>query len=124
MRDLSYWLLTVAQGVTFLAGVVILLRHRRRSRRATTLGLVALSCLAGEWLFWLALSATWEWWESALPDGALHPVQQGLHFLARLWRMACLLLLVWAVVADRRSTPATGAEADYADGGEPRRSAE
>jgi hypothetical protein len=116
MTDLSYWLLTSAHGATFIAAAVILLRHRHRSRRATILAVVAVAGMAGEWLFITGLWATWKWWSEAFDDNPVHPVLHGLFVLERLWEMACLLLLVGAVVADRRPTPATAAEADYADG--------
>jgi hypothetical protein len=115
MWSVSYWILTTAHAMTFIAGTVILIRHRRRSRRATTLALVALAGLAGDWLFWQAVYATMRWWE----DTALHPAMQVIHLIGWLWRLACLLILVWAVVADRRPTVATAAEADYADAPDP-----
>lgn len=53
------WLTESAEGTTLLAAAAILIRRRHRSRRATGLALVAVLCLAGDWLFGVVLMATW-----------------------------------------------------------------
>ena len=107
--------ITGAAVLTCVVGAAILLRHRRRSRRATGLGLAGLAGLAGDWLFGLVVWATGGWWSRALPQAELLSVMGALSIVRHLWWTGCLLLLVWAVVADRQPTPPSGPEADYHD---------
>ena len=104
-----------AAVLTCVVGVAILLRNGRRSRRATGLALAALTGMAGDLLFGLAMWATAGWWSSALPQAELVSVMGALSVVRHLWWTGSLLLIVWAVVADRQPTPPSGPEADDRD---------
>ena len=112
---LVLWLTIVAEGITLLAAAVVLIRHRHRSRRATGRALVAVSGLAGNWLLGLGLMATQGWWKDSLSDDNFLVAVEVRILFGRLWWLACLLLLVSAVVADRQRIKLSGAEADYRD---------
>ena len=112
---LVLWLNVFAEGVILLAAAVLLIRHRRRSRRATGLALVAVLCLAGDWLFGVVALATWDWWFRALSDDTFLVIVQVKGYLTKLWRLGCVLLFVWAALADRHTPVAPGPEADYRD---------
>ena len=104
-----------ATALTLVVGLVILRRHRRRSRRATGLALVALAAWGGVWLAGIVLWAASDWWQAALPRDALLTFLMGWSAVNHLCELACILLLVCATVADRKPAAPTGPESDYAD---------
>jgi hypothetical protein len=121
MSQFGLWLDFSTEAVTLLAAAAILIRHRRRSRRATGLALAAVACLAGNWLLSLGLVATWGWWKSSLHNNSFVVATEVLVLARHFWRLGCVLLFVWATVADRRAIPLTGSEADYGDDADTRR---
>jgi hypothetical protein len=115
--DFWYHLPRVPLAAALVVAAVILAR-RHGSRRATALAVVALSGLAGDWLFGIVL---WDVVDAWVKDGPPDSVDVKLRMEWRLgvareaWRAACVVLLVCAVVADRRPTKPSGPEADYRD---------
>ena len=120
MGGLVVWLALSAEGVILLAAAVLLIRHRRRSRRATGLALVAVLGLAGDWLLNAVTLATWNWWSRALsadnwPAETWTMIANVMGLLHKLWRLGCVSLFVWAALADWHATVAAGPEADFRD---------
>lgn len=113
MFDLLYWLFRVPVGLTLVIGIIVLIRHRRRSRKAAGLALAALSVLGVWWLAWLVADVTGMW--GTVPAEWRDVVHWIAVWVRELCLAGCLLLLVFAVLADRRGGPPTGPEADYAD---------
>jgi hypothetical protein len=111
--DVWYWLVQVPFGAALVVGVATLVRHRRRSPRAAGLALAALCGLAGWWLLPIVLKVTngWGW----VPVERRKLVVWTHLSVREAWLSACLLLVVFAVLADRRGGPPPGPEADYAD---------
>jgi hypothetical protein len=104
----------------FAAGLITLWRCRRRSRKATAVAIAGLCGLAGLWLFvqlFLVFSKTWQ--EGLSPNEILK-FSTLFSFVYVCWNSACVLLLVVAVVIDRRSPiqslpDRSGPAADFAD---------
>jgi hypothetical protein len=117
--DLWMWLYLTPLGLMLVVGLVVLARHRRRSRRATGLAIVALAGLGASWLVLIAEVATFRLWGNALPANWIMEIVTSFGLLRQLLEASCILLLVFAVVADRRAGRATGPEADYADDVDP-----
>ena len=114
------WLALSAEGVIMLAAAVVLIRHRRRSRRATGLALAAVLCLAGEWLLNVVTLATWGWLLKALSADTWSTdtwavVVNVMGLLHKVWRLGCVSLFEWAALTDRNAAVATGPETDYHD---------
>jgi formate/nitrite transporter FocA (FNT family) len=70
---------------------------------------------AGEYLFGIVLSATAGWWQPAIHPDTLMLLLVGRTVLWNLCGHGFILLLIWAVVTDRRAVAPTGNESDYAD---------
>jgi hypothetical protein len=100
-----------------IAALVILLRNRRISRKATNLGLIALCGLTGLWLFdfGLAVVGFYQYWWDTVSAGNARTLWDCMVFVRRTCEAACIFLLLLAIVADRRPRQRVGAEADYAD---------
>jgi hypothetical protein len=111
--DLLYWLFRVPVGLALVIGLIVLIRHRHRSRKAAGLALAALSVLGGWWLAWLIADVTNVW--RLLPIEWRDVVHWTAIWVRELCLAGCLLLLVIAVLADRGGPPPTAPEADYAD---------
>ena len=118
MYELWNYLTRLPVAIVLAIGVFILIRHRRRSRKATGLALAALYGLVGWWLVVLAMVATNVGW-GTLPIEWRLPVVMTVSTLREIWLAVCILLLVLAVLADRGGEPPTGPEADYVDVDEP-----
>jgi hypothetical protein len=100
-------------GLVLVAAILILWRHRRRSRRATTLAFTAVAAWGGFWLFgvlWLVMG-----WGNSLPPDSRHTLDMVLLTTNRLCDLASLLLLVWATGADRGPSGPSAPESDFAD---------
>jgi hypothetical protein len=93
-----------------VAGLVLLVRIRRCSPRASYLGLIGLAGLASEWAFWIVMvhgnSPLFQ-----LPSDAYRAVI----FLTHLLSAGSEFLLIWAIVIDRRARKQSAVEADFAD---------
>jgi hypothetical protein len=103
--------------LAFLAAAVVLIRYRRRSRKATRLGLTAVVGYA-VWFVLdnhivdirLKLAARW-----ISPD-TKEVIFDTWELIQSVWNSTCTLLLFLAVVADRQSKSGcimSQAEADY-----------
>jgi hypothetical protein len=106
--------LTVPMAAALVAGAVILVR-RRPPRRATVYAATALAGLGGDWLFSVALSLGAGSLYDSLPPDRLTNVILAIGAARAGWQAACVLLLVCAVVADRRPPKPSGPEGDYGE---------
>jgi hypothetical protein len=98
MDDLWSWFSTAVVILAYVVGVSMLIRHRRRSRQATTLALVALAALIADSIFGgMLMWAVLHW--AYIP----HQINyfEAVGAFERLVRMGALLILVWAVILDR-----------------------
>src|SRR5262245_58014165 len=97
----------------FVAALIVLLRSRRYSRRASSLALLAICGLAGLWLFDIGI-----WHGRKLWRGQFEWESQAITaklVIHHVLLAAGILMLVCAVVMDRRPRPPSEAEADYVD---------
>ncbi len=116
---MAWWhiLFNLPEGLALAAGIYVLTRRRRRSRKATGLALAALYILATWWAVEVGVRVAVNGFGAlnALPPDAVQPVVYVYSGLRTCWHAGCLLLLVYAVVADRCPGQPGEAEADYAD---------
>jgi hypothetical protein len=118
MLDWTY-LIRVPVGLAVVVGLAALVRHRRRSRPASRLALAALFGVAVWWLLGLAVTLVGAGWINSLPI-EWRSLALAVAFGGReVFLAASILVLVWAVLADRRGGHLTWAEADYEDAAEP-----
>jgi hypothetical protein len=108
-------LLRIPFPVALVVAAVILIR-RHRSRRATALAAAALIGLALDWLVfsfggWTVVDHLTD----SRSFDTKYQVFSGVQIGQAVWGAACIVLLVCAVVADRRPAPQSGPEADYRD---------
>ena len=102
IETLSY-LLYVPTAVMFAAGFAILWRCRRRSRIGTVLAFAGLCGLAGLWLFVQFFHMISKPWQEGLTAQEMSKFYTLFSLVYVCWDSACILLLVVAVVIDRRS---------------------
>jgi len=100
-----WWLIldSVQFTLMLVAGFIVLVRHRHRSRKATGLGLIALCGFAGWWLLGLVLWAVWSIWRDRFSDDEVLATIRIYSMMRQIWFSGCVLLLVIAVVIDRRN---------------------
>ena len=116
-----FYLNRLPVAVALVVGLIVLARHRRRSPRAATLALAGLGVYGSWWLAWHIAEVTNVW--ASVPAARQDVVIWITISVREVCLAACLLLLAFAVLADRRRGPPTGPEADYADAAEPGASA-
>jgi hypothetical protein len=112
---LWYYLYEVPVGIALAIAAVTLIRHRRRSRKAAGLALAATAGLIGWWIVGVWATATNLGWGTVVPPKWWATAARIFSTVTQAWLAGCLLLLVFAVVADRRRGAPTGPEADYAE---------
>lgn len=101
---LDWWLIahSVPFALMLAVGAFILLRHRHRSRKATGLAFIALCGFAGWWLFDVVLVLAFPLWKSSVADDRFVTLVTIVDGCRQLCHGACVLLLVFAIVIDRR----------------------
>lgn len=109
------WLGRIPDALMFVAAVTVLVRHRRYSRRACNFALMAIAGLVASWLFWIGVTASRLLWRGQLDFESELQASMAASTIGHFWTAACILLLAWAVVIDRRPHQQSSAEADYAD---------
>src|SRR6478609_2328933 len=103
--DVWIYLRQVPIAVALVVAAVVLFRHHR-SRRATGLAAMALGGQAVWWLFDTGLWAgNWKLMEEMSPEARMRLILC-MATAREVWWAACIVLLVCAVVVDRRPTPA------------------
>jgi len=101
--DVLIYLSYLPTAVVLVAGFIVLWRARRRSQRAAGLAFGALCGLGGLWLLAMVLRAMWRNWQTTMSTDTMLTVM-GVYSLAYACANAtCIMLLVLAVVTDRRS---------------------
>src|SRR5438309_3150985 len=101
MDDLWVWVSLTETVLAYGVGVAMLVRHRRRSRQATTMALVALAALAADGIFGGMLMAAVMDWARNVGDRNGFAVMNALWALRQFVRVGAVLVLVWAVIIDR-----------------------
>lgn len=95
-------LLQVPYVLMVLAALVVLIWRRRRSLRATAIGLAALSGFAGWFVFdWLLQAVGWDLLNRSLDFDNLRALVLAVNVCRSTWYGACVLLLFFAVISDR-----------------------
>jgi hypothetical protein len=113
--EIGFCLELMLQGLAMLWAAIVLIRRRARSRRATTLALAAITCLAVSWLLSVVMYATFGFWKHLTADDRFIVAMSILYYCRRTLMLGAFMLFVWATVTDRVPVPATDAETDYRD---------